>query len=149
MDPISLSTLLGLITQSAAGEAGKSAWEGMAGLARRAFGHGRQAEAALQQAKDGDQGGTLDLAGRLVQAAATDPELARLLQAWITETQRAAAQRPVTNTISGHARIRGTIIQAGHIDSVQQSGQIAHRHDGDTEARFGHGNPPSADFRRS
>ena len=118
MDSISLSTLVGLITQSAAGAAGKSAWETLAGLASRAFGGRQRADAALRKAKDGESGGALELAGYLVQAAAIDPDLARLLRTWISETESAKNAEIVINTISGSARITGHVVQARDIGSV-------------------------------
>src|SRR6266568_5098394 len=121
MDPISLSVLLGLITKSAAGEAGKSAWAGLTRLTRRAFGDQEHAERALQQAQD-EHEGAVDLAGQLMSSATADPELADLIRAWIGQTQQAAADEAVINTISGQAQICGHAIQARDIGSVQLGG---------------------------
>lgn len=121
MDPISLSMLVGLITQSAAEEAGRNAWEAFTGLVRRAFGREQHAEAALEKAEEGDQDSTLDLAGRLVQSAATDPEIAELLRAWMAEAQQATPQGSVANTISGQARVSGGAVQGRDFGSVRLS----------------------------
>jgi len=117
MDPISLSTLVGLIAKSAAGEAGKTAWHTLTTLTRRALG-GSHAETALEQAKDGAPDSAMDLAGRLVQAAGADPQVAHLIHAWITQTQQALDAGTVTNTITGDARIRGDVVQARDIGTV-------------------------------
>lgn len=118
MDPISLSALVALITKSAAGEAGKSAWEGLVGLARRAFGHGPQAEAALRGTEEGDRDAALDLAGRLVQSAAADPELDGLLRSWIARAREAPGTGNVTNNFGGNARVHGDVVQARDIGTV-------------------------------
>ena len=119
MDPISVSTLVGLITQSAAGEAGKSAWEGLAGLARRVFDRPNDGAAALERAKEGDQDSALDLAGLLVQRAAADPHFAGLLRIWMIQTHQAGASGSLTNAIGGNARIRGNVVQARDIGTVR------------------------------
>ncbi|PPJ00193.1 hypothetical protein C5E51_35450 [Nocardia nova] len=117
MDPISIGLLLGLITKSAAGEAGKSAWKGLSQLARRAFGDETQAELALEKAQDHDEGAR-DLAGYLMSRAAADPDLADILRTWIDHTQQAATEEGVINTISGQAQIRGHAIQARDIGNI-------------------------------
>lgn len=122
MDSISLSTLITLITQSAAGEAGKSAWEGLIALTRRAFGHEQRAEAALQAAKAGGPAGALDLAGHLMQRATDDPELMRFLRTWMTEAKRFTATDGVTvNTISGDAHLRDAV-QARDVGTIHLGG---------------------------
>ncbi|WP_431955803.1 hypothetical protein [Nocardia lijiangensis] len=122
MDPISLSVLLALITHAAAGEAGKSAWNGLARLTRRAFGDEARAERALEQAQN-DHDGAVDLAGHLMNSAADDPVLADLLRTWIGHTQQAAADEAVVNTISGQAQVHGHAVQARDIGSVHLGGR--------------------------
>lgn len=121
MDPISISTLVTLITQSAAEEAGKSSWEGLGALARRAFRHGPHADAALRAAKEAAPAGVLDLAGYILQEAAADPQLAGLLRAWIRQTQQTAATAgDVANTISGRAR---DVVQGRDINTINFGGR--------------------------
>ncbi|MGH3630595.1 MAG: hypothetical protein ACRDRL_24535 [Sciscionella sp.] len=120
MDPISLSTLVGLITQSAAGQAGKSAWDGLTELTRRAFRHGSSVEVALQQAKAGGPESVLELAGHLVQGAAADPDLADLLRAWIAQVQQ-VSDGAVNNTISAGARARD-VVQARDVGTIHFGG---------------------------
>ncbi|MFI9637155.1 hypothetical protein ACIHAX_31115 [Nocardia sp. NPDC051929] len=122
MDPISLSVLLALITQAAAGEAGKSAWNGLARLTRRAFGDEHRADRALQRAQD-DRDGAIDLAGHLMNGAAADPVLADLIRTWIDHTQQAAADEAVINTIGGQAQVHGHVVQARDIGNVQLGGR--------------------------
>lgn len=74
MGPISIGLLLGLITKSAAGEAGKSAWKGLSQLARRASAT-RQAALDLQNAQDHDEGAQ-DLAQHLMSPPPPTPDLA-------------------------------------------------------------------------
>ena len=118
MEPISLSALVALITQAAAGEAGKGAGDGLIALVRRAIGHGSHAQSALDRSREGDQSATLDLAGRLVQGAAADPEFDHLLRAWMAEVQRQSSSQAVLNGIGGNARIHGDVVQAGQIGTV-------------------------------
>ena len=118
MDPVSLSMLVGLITKSAAGEAGKSAWQTLVGMVRHAFGSREQTEIALRKASDADPDGALELAGYLVQAAAADPELGRMLRTWISEAESATHTGTVINAIGGSARIHGNVVQARDIDTV-------------------------------
>lgn len=108
LDPISLGALVALITQSAAGEAGKSAWEGLGTLARRAFRHEQRAEAALQAVREGLPAAPLDLAGHLIQRAVGDPELMGLLHAWMSETQQITAADGPLSTRSAARRACAT-----------------------------------------
>lgn len=121
MEPISMTVLLGLVTAAAAGEAGKSAWNGLAQLARRAFGNEERADRALQRTQQ-EQDGAVDLAGHLVGSAATDPDLAELIRTWIRHTQQAAADEATVNTIGGQAQIHGHTVQARDIGSINLGG---------------------------
>jgi hypothetical protein len=113
MDPISAQALATLIAQAAAGEAGKSTWNGLLALARRAFGRSHPARAAIEQAAAGDHAAAERAAEQLVAQASADPAVAEALRAWMAEARTHAAE--VTNTISGEARIEGNVVQARDI----------------------------------
>lgn len=119
MDLISLSTLVTLITQSAAGEAGKTAWANLRTLTRRMLGHDQHANTALEKAQHATPDGALELAGQLVQAAAANPDFSRLLRVWMTEASQATGHTTaVINTIGGNARIQGHVVQTGEIGTL-------------------------------
>jgi len=114
MDPISVDALAALILQAAAGESGKSAWNGLLSLARRAFKRSHAAQGALEQAATGDQAAAAQAAEHLLAQSRLDPAVAAALRAWMTEAGAHAGD--VTNTISGQARIHGNVVQARDIE---------------------------------
>lgn len=115
MDSISITELAALIARAAAGEAGKSAWDGLLAVARRAFGRGHAT--AIDAAKAGDRGAAVEVAGALVQLSTADAELAQTLRQWMAESGE-NARSGVSNVISGHARVHGNVVQARDIGSV-------------------------------
>ncbi len=113
MDPIAVSTLTTLLTSlvgGAAGEAGKSAWESLAGLVRRRFGHDSPAAQAIEARRDPGEIGAI-----LVERADADPGFAEALAAWRDEAARVVVNdRRVTNSITGTV----------HGNAVQVSGDV-------------------------
>lgn len=113
MDPIAVSALTTLLTSlvgGAAGEAGKSAWESLAGLVRRRFGHDSPAVQAIEAGRDPGEIGTL-----LAEAAEADSGFAEALAAWRDEAARVVVKdQRVTNSITGTV----------HGNAVQVSGDV-------------------------
>lgn len=114
MDPLTVDGLTALIVQAAAGEAGKGAWSGLLALTRRAFKRSHSAQDALEQAATGDHAAAAQAAEHLIAQARVDPAIAEALRAWMTESLAGTGQ--VRNTISGEARIHGSVVQARDID---------------------------------
>lgn len=113
MDPISMDALAALIARAAAGEAGKTTWAALVGLARHAFKRSHAAQQALEQAAAGDHQAATQAAEHLVAQARLDPAVAEALQAWMNEALARAGG--VTNSVSGEARIQGAVVQARDI----------------------------------
>ncbi|MFC4590754.1 hypothetical protein [Sphaerisporangium corydalis] len=113
MDPTVLAAIISALVGGVAGEAGKSAWASLTALARDRFGRDSPEAAALEAAPAGD---TREIAGILVDRAEADPEFRESLASWTAETGKIIQRsHDVSNTISGDARIHGTVIQAGDI----------------------------------
>jgi hypothetical protein len=120
VDPALLSQLTMVITglaNGALGEAGKDAWDGLAGLVRK-LGH-RNVDVALPPGAD-RAAGTVDvaaLAQALALAADRNPEFAAALGAWQTETagrlRDVGIDQGTTNVISG--TVHGPAVQARDI----------------------------------
>ncbi|MFG6198632.1 hypothetical protein [Nonomuraea sp. JJY05] len=116
MDPSVIATLAAVVSAiagGAAGEAGKSAWGSLTALVRRRFGTDAAVTAALEQAGTRSPEETTRV---LVDHADADAEFQRSLADWAGETARLLQYKhDVSNTISGNARVTGTVIQAGDI----------------------------------
>jgi hypothetical protein len=120
VDPALLSQLTMVITglaNGALGEAGKDAWDGLAGLVRK-LGH-RNADVALPAEAD-RAAGTVDvaaLAQALALAADRNPEFATALSGWQAETagrlRDVGIDQGTTNVISG--TVHGPAVQARDI----------------------------------
>ena len=124
------------LANGAAGEAGKQAWGSLVEFVRRRFGRDSKLDTAVQALTDQPEqalhGEVLGQA--LSDEAARDEQVAAWLREWLTTAAPLAGQSwgqtTVTNTVSGHARVGGPVIQAYTI-----SGPIT----------FGPPTPPSAD----
>ncbi|MEV8635316.1 hypothetical protein AB0395_27030 [Streptosporangium sp. NPDC051023] len=113
MDPAVLTAIISALVGGAAGEVGKNAWTSLVTLARKRFGDGSDEVAALEGAT-GDT--SEEITGILVDRAATDPAFKDALESWTSETAKVIRQsHDVSNTISGDARIHGSVIQAGDV----------------------------------
>ncbi|PZG40962.1 hypothetical protein C1I98_22245 [Spongiactinospora gelatinilytica] len=115
MDPSiipALAAVISAVVGGAAGEAGKSAWTSLTSLVRRRF--GRETAAELEP---GANSTSTEMAEDLVNRAGADPEFARALAAWMSETSRVVQQQKhdVVNVIGGEARITGPVVQAGDV----------------------------------
>lgn len=117
MDPVSASAItaaVGAAASSAGTEAGRHAWESLLALYRRAVGSrtGTGEEIALPD-DPADEQQVRDLATRVIEETGRDEAFATDLESWAGEhgyTVR-AERDTVHNTISGEARITGTVIQ--------------------------------------
>lgn len=97
-------------------EAGRRAWEGLRDLCRRAGGRGTGHEIAVpEDTDDGEQ--VRVLTARLIEEGDRDRDFAAALLAWAERHEAAgrSGSGDVTNTISGNAQVRGTVIQARDI----------------------------------
>ncbi|WP_433259614.1 hypothetical protein ACQPYK_48615 (plasmid) [Streptosporangium sp. CA-135522] len=113
MDPTVLAGIISALVGGVAGEAGKSAWTSLTALARRRFGGDSKEVAELEQASADN---SHEIAGIFVDYAEADPEFKESLTSWVSETARIIRQsHDVSNTISGEARVHGTVIQAGDV----------------------------------
>ncbi|RBQ17832.1 hypothetical protein DP939_23525 [Spongiactinospora rosea] len=112
MDPSIIPALAAVISAAvggAAGEAGKSAWTSLTSLVRRRF--GRETAAELEPGAN-----STEMAEDLVNRAGADPEFARALAEWMSETSKVVQQKhDVVNVIGGEARITGPVVQAGDV----------------------------------
>ncbi|MBO2446916.1 hypothetical protein J4573_07425 [Actinomadura barringtoniae] len=116
MDPITASALTAVLLkvgEGATGEAGKQLWEKFTGLVKTAFGRTAPEVSAAQELQTGnaDQTQVESLAQAVVAMSERDPELAQGLRAWIAEAEQPASTGNVTNTISGNAKVTGSVIQ--------------------------------------
>lgn len=119
MDPVSASAItaaVGAAASSAGTEAGRHAWESLVALYRRAVaartGTGTGDEVALPD-DPADERQVRDLTTRVIDETGRDEAFATDLESWAGEhgyTVR-AERDTVHNTISGDARITGTVIQ--------------------------------------
>ncbi|GAA3620405.1 hypothetical protein GCM10022223_41640 [Kineosporia mesophila] len=123
MDPLTVTALSGLLTTllgSAAGEAGKSAWNSLTATTQRLLGREAPATTALEAAAGGSPAAIEVAAGRMVDAAAHDPEFARTLGQWHEKTTgdiQIAGAGGVNNSVSGDAQV-GRLIQAHTVGDI-------------------------------
>ncbi|MBL1069064.1 hypothetical protein [Streptomyces sp. 7-21] len=111
MDLEAAIALAGAAANSAAGEAGASAWRALVSLARRLTGRA-EAEPAAPEPEDRDA-----LVAMIAARAREDDAFAAALREW-AETHReelAPSQTTVHNTISGGATVHGPVIQTKEI----------------------------------
>jgi hypothetical protein len=130
VDPSAVSVLTSLVTGvlgGAAGEAGKEAWGRLTRLVRGRFDRDDPTTRALEQVDlvSGDQqmveavGGIL--AQRLSDSAERDKRFSADLAAWMGEASRViniGGDGDVTNTISGDAKIGGSVVQGRDFGTV-------------------------------
>jgi hypothetical protein len=115
MDPVLLSQLTYVVSglaDGALGEAGKEAWEALAGVVRRLA--RRESGPILPEA--GHDGGPIDVAGlltALTREADANPEFAKALQDWQLATGRLVREQGNVNVISG--TVHGPSVQARDI----------------------------------
>ena len=106
MDPVSTTLVVAGVKQamdSAAGEAGKQAWQGFVGLVRRAF---NRPDAVVEPAQ------AESLAAAVAGAAQLDPALAADVRSWLELVgQLGGHDESVTNTIGDGAQISGSVVQ--------------------------------------
>ena len=133
MDLEAALTLATAAAGGAATAAGQSAWQSLLALARRATGREPAGQAAgVEPAGTADPVGSVDpedgeavrvLIGRIAERARADEDFAGELRHW-AETHRAVIQldrshrsddSQVHNTVSGNAKIEGTVVQARDI----------------------------------
>ena len=109
-----LATALTTLVNGVAGEAGKTAWASLTGVLRARFGRDTTPGTALAalEAAPADRQSADHLAAVLTELAQTDDVAASWLLPWFEEV-RAAAAGPVTNIVSGQAKVHGSVIQ-GH-----------------------------------
>lgn len=112
MDPLSASLLTGTLTTllgSAAGEAGKQAWQALTSGVRQLLAKDSPAVQQLEHADpQPDQ-----LAASITDAAGDNPEFGEWLNRWHAETITiVSGQDAVANTVSGHAT---NVVQARDI----------------------------------
>lgn len=128
VDPSAVAVLTSLVTGvlgGAAGEAGKQMWGRMKELVRGWFGRDDPTTRAMEQvdlvSADPQMVEAVSgvLAQRLSDSARRDPAFAADLRQWMSEASRAInVDGDVTNTISGEAKIGGSVVQARDIGSV-------------------------------
>lgn len=117
MDPITASALTAVLLkvgEGATSEAGKQLWEKFSGLVGRAFGRTAPEVSAARELEAGnaDQNQVEALAQVVAAQSERDPELADELREWIARVEQSASGGGnVTNTISGNAKIGGSVIQ--------------------------------------
>lgn len=106
-----LATALTTLVNGVAGEAGKTAWASLTGVLRARFGRDTAPGTALAalEAAPADGRSADRLATVLTELAQTDDVAAAWLLPWFEEVRAAAG--PVTNIISGQARVHGSVIQ--------------------------------------
>lgn len=124
MDVDAALTLATTAASAAAGgtasAAGQSAWESLLSLVRRVGGRrrdGEPAEGELTAVDPADETQVRMLTGWLGEQARADDEFAALLRGWAErhEPVLRAERSEVHNTVSGSARVRGSVIQARDI----------------------------------
>ncbi|GAA0399116.1 hypothetical protein Acor_21400 [Acrocarpospora corrugata] len=110
MDPTVLVALISAVLGGAAGEAGKGAWTSLTSLVRQRFGKDSAELAVL------DSESAPEITAVLTERAQSDAGFDEELTSWAATTTRVIQQsHNVSNTISGNARIQGTVIQAGDL----------------------------------
>ncbi|WP_155357320.1 hypothetical protein [Acrocarpospora macrocephala] len=118
MDPTLIAALISAVAGGVAGEVGKNAWTSLASLVRRRYGdHSRELAAVEAASPESASSETApDISGLLVEWARTDADFGEALTTWAAQTAETIGQsHDIANTISGDARIQGTVIQAGDV----------------------------------
>ena len=117
MDPVAASQVTFVISRladGALGEAGKQAWEALAGLVRRLRNRESEPLTDLEALADGraDHLDVGELAHMLVRQAGSDPGFSALLRQWLASTDRLirAGDQANVNVISG--TVHGPAVQA-------------------------------------
>jgi hypothetical protein len=120
MDP-GLTSLLPLVlaklTESMAGEAGRTMWESLVATVRR-LARRDEARRSLQavEAAGGGAKEAQQAADVLRQEAAANPDFEAALVAWLRAAANVAnVDSAVTNIVAGSAQIRGPVIQTNSI----------------------------------
>ncbi len=115
MDPIITGPLLvgalHKVLDSTAGEAGKRAWDALAGLIARHRPGSRKEEALGEKVPETDAE-IEALVRRILDAVSTNPQLAKELRAWQAEVDTTLPSS-VSNTVSG--TVQGNVVQARDI----------------------------------
>lgn len=110
-----LATALTTLVNGAAAEAGKTAWASLTGVLRARFGRDTAPGSALATLEEApaDERSAERLATVLTELAHADDDAAAWLNPWFEQVRVAAVTTtgPVTNTVSGHAQVRGPVIQ--------------------------------------
>jgi hypothetical protein len=113
VDPLTASALTATITallNSAAGEAGKSAWTSLTGTARRLFGSTSAEVAALENAAASTETPAIEVAAtQLLAGARRNPDFADFLTGWQAEAVELVrieqGAGSVSNVVSPNAQI--------------------------------------------
>ena len=121
MDPATIGVVLAAIAGGIGGGLGSSLWTGVCNLVRGPFRHHQpspdgapptssgEIELAALEREPTNQDRSFALAEVLVARATVDAEFRATLQAWWVQAMSELADTKVTNTISGHSRVRGNV----------------------------------------